>query len=175
MLGMGLGDFCRQIGAVVSDIPESEAPSRVAEILPALLATPDLLLPEHRALPPQGYGRHDVFICPNDRFSVLAAIWPAGIFSPIHDHLTWCAFGVYEGTLIETRYLPAHGDKACTHATETAVHERHAGDAGFLPTDIPDIHCIHNPTDKTTISIHVYGGNSEKLGPNLEKIYTVEA
>jgi predicted metal-dependent enzyme (double-stranded beta helix superfamily) len=181
MLGMGLNDFCKQIGAVLRDIPDRDAPKRIADILPGVLATPDLLTPKQRALPPKGYGRHDVFICPNDRFSVLAAIWPAGIYSPIHDHLTWCAFGVYEGVLHETRYRPAHSNRAggakgkCSHAVETAFYEHNSGFAGYLPPQVSDIHCIHNPTDQTVISIHVYGGNAEKLGPNVETIYSVEA
>jgi len=174
MLGMGLNDFCKQIGAVMENTPDHQAPERIAEILPGLLAVPDLLKPEHRKLPPKGYGRHDVFLCPNDRFSILAAIWPAGIYSPIHDHLTWCAFGVYEGVLHETRYRPAHSDKDCAHAIKTVFFEHETGMAGYLPPDEPDIHCIHNPTDQTVISIHVYGGNAEKLGPNLETIYSVE-
>ncbi len=174
MLGMGLNDFCKQIGTVMDNIPDHEAPARIAEILPGLLAVPDLLKPEHRKLPSNGYGRHDVFLCPNDRFSILAAIWPAGIYSPIHDHLTWCAFGVYEGVLHEMRYRPAHSSKNCAHAIKTAFFEHKAGMAGYLPPDEPDIHCIHNPTDQTVISIHVYGGNAEKLGPNLETIYSVE-
>lgn len=174
MLGMGLNDFCKQIGTVMDNIPHHEAPARIAEILPGLLAVPDLLKPEHRKLPSNGYGRHDVFLCPNDRFSILAAIWPAGIYSPIHDHLTWCAFGVYEGVLHEMRYRPAHSSKNCAHAIKTAFFEHKAGMAGYLPPDEPDIHCIHNPTDQTVISIHVYGGNAEKLGPNLETIYSVE-
>ena len=30
---------------------------------------------------------------------------------------------------------------------------------------------MHNPTDKAAISVHVYGGNSAKLGPNVVKVY----
>lgn len=175
MLGMGLNDFCKQIDAILEDLPDHEAPERIAEILPGVLSTPNLLIPEHRALPPSGYGRHDVFLCPSDRFSILAAIWPAGIHSPIHDHLTWCAFGVYEGVLHETRYRPAHSGENCSHAVKSDFFEHKKGVAGYLPPDEPDIHCIHNPTDQTVISIHVYGGNAEKLGPNLETIYSVEA
>jgi len=175
MLGMGLNDFCNQVGAVLQDTSDRDAPERIARILSGALAIPDLLTPEHRALPPKGYGRHDVFICPNDNFSVLAAIWPSGIYSPIHDHLTWCAFGVYEGVLHETRYRPAHSKGDCSHAVKTTFIEYKSGIAGYLPPDEPDIHCIHNPTDQTVISIHVYGGNAEKLGPNLETIYSVEA
>ena len=74
MLGMGLNDSCNQVGAVLQDTSDRDAPERIARSLSGALAIPDLLTPEHRALPPKGYGRHDVFICPNDNYSVLAAI-----------------------------------------------------------------------------------------------------
>ena len=42
-----------------------------------------------------------------------------------------------------------------------------------MPVDGPNIHTINNPTEEVAISIHVYGGNFEILGPNLDTIYTV--
>ena len=40
-----------------------------------------------------------------------------------------------------------------------------------LPVGGGDIHCMHNPTDRAAVSVHVYGGNSAKLGPNVVKVY----
>ncbi len=165
----GLGAFCRRVGGIIDSAPASEIPARIAALLPPLLALPDLLTPEQRALPPHGYGRHNLFICPDERFSVLAAVWPSGIVSPIHDHMTWCALGVYEGVVRETRYVPGEVDG---QAVAVSVAELAAGDVAHLPLDAPDIHCMHNPTDAPTISIHVYAGDAVKLGPNLKKIYT---
>ena len=168
----GLGAFCRRVGEIIGAAPAAEVPGRIAAELAPLLAAPDLLTPAQRAVPAQGYGRHNVFICPDERFSVLAAVWPAGIVSPIHDHMTWCALGVYQGVVRETRYVPGEADG---QAVAVSVAELMAGDVAHLPLDAPDIHAMHNPTDAPTISIHVYAGDAAKLGPNLRKIYSAEA
>ncbi len=168
-----LGAFCRAVGDIVATAPAAEIPSLIAEKLPRLLATADLLTPAQRSLPATGYGRHDVFICPGEAFSVLAAVWPAGIVSPIHDHLTWCALGIYEGIIRETRYAPKTADDDGTDAVPVSVTDLRPGDVVHLPVDAPDIHCMHNPTDAAASSIHVYGGDANKIGPNLKKIYSV--
>ena len=172
---MNLQDFCLRTGAIVSRHPDREVPERIAELLPALLRRPDLLTAAQCAAPETGYGRHDVFICPREKFSVIAAVWPPGISSPVHDHFTWCSFGVYRGVLLETRYDPIALDAEEARAVMTGVHERVAGDVSHLSRDESNIHCIHNPGDIPAISIHVYAGNSLKMGPNVEKVYTVEA
>ncbi len=169
-----LGAFCRRVGEIIDTAPEAEVPSRIAALLPPLLATPNLLSPEQRAVPPYGYARHDVFICPSEAFSVLAAVWPAGIVSPIHDHKTWCALGVYEGVIRETRYVQAGAAAGDAAAAVVSVTDLLAGDVAHLPVDAPDIHCMHNPTGEPAISIHVYAGDAGKLGPNVKKIYTSE-
>jgi predicted metal-dependent enzyme (double-stranded beta helix superfamily) len=169
-----LSAFCREVGEVLHDVPDAEAPARVAEMLPGLLATPGLLEAEQRVVPPGcPYGRHTIFLCPGDRFSVLAMVWPAGVVSPIHDHLTWCAFGVYEGVLRQTMYVPTGRERDGHKLAEaTRADILCAGECGSLPVDEPDIHAMSNPTGRDTISIHVYGGNAAKQGPNLKAIYT---
>ena len=163
----GLGAFCRRVGEIIDAAPEAEVPSRIAAVLPPLLATANLLTPEQRAVPPHGYARHDLFICPSEAFSVLAVVWPAGIISPIHDHKTWCAFGVYEGVIRETRYVQ-------TAAAVVSTTDLFAGDVADLPVDAPDIHCMQNPTGEPAISIHVYAGDAGQLGPNVKNIYASE-
>lgn len=169
-----LTGFCAEIGRVLDGVPDEAAPERAAGVLPRLLANPDLLAPGHRTVPNGPYGRHTLFLCPQDRFSVLAMVWPAGVVSPVHDHLAWCAFGVYEGTLEEGRFLPmAGGTEARPRARRTATLVHRPGDVGTLPVGAPDIHSMSNPTDRVTLSIHVYGGNAEKQGPNLKRSYIV--
>jgi predicted metal-dependent enzyme (double-stranded beta helix superfamily) len=167
---MTLKTFCRHLGTALAQVPEAEAPARAAALLPGVLANPALLAVHQRAAPETGYGRHCIFICPQDRFSVLAVVWPAGIGSPVHDHATWCAFGVYEGALEERRYRPAGG--GCAVECARLVHR--PGAVAHLPVDAPDIHSMHNPATRPVISIHVYGGNSDRLGPNVKTIWPVE-
>ena len=168
---MEMNTFCQQVGRLVADNPIENVPGLIAEFLPEILGDRDLLSSDQKALPPEGYGRHDVFLCPKDDFSIIAAVWPAGIVSPIHDHKTWCTFGVFEGVIQETRYLvdPADPDGLDVIPTETV--DWVAGDVAHLPVGGGDIHCMYNPTDRTAVSVHVYGGNSVKLGPNVVKVY----
>jgi len=165
------GEFCRGVGRIVQGSPKKETPAGVAALLSQLLAEPGLLTDAQRAPPVDGYGRHKIFFCPEDRFSVLAMVWPSGVSTPVHDHLTWCAFGIYEGMVEETRFRPSSSG-ATAVAVAHACHR--AGDVAHLPLDTPDIHRIHNPTAAPAVSVHVYGGNFEKLGPNLGRIYAVE-
>jgi predicted metal-dependent enzyme (double-stranded beta helix superfamily) len=163
-------DFCAAVTAAVDAAPLEQVPARVAALLPQLLAVRDLLTPEQQAAPREGYGRNRLFICPRDRFSVIAMVWPAGIATPIHDHRDWCAFGLYAGEIEETRFDPSGRDTA--RPRETMRHRR--GAVAHLPVDAPNIHRIHNPTDRPAVSIHVYGGNCETRGPNLDTVYTLD-
>ena len=164
--------FCRSVGGVIDGTSLSEVPAKIADILPELIAQPGLLSDVQRQAPVDSYGRNRVFICPQDKFSVLAMVWPAGVTTPIHDHRDWCTLGVYEGVIEETYFDPASDDLDCTTAVATKTVSHRPGAIAHLPVDAPNIHCIHNPTDEVAISIHVYGGNCETLGPNLGKVYS---
>lgn len=171
--GRDLAGFCADVGRVVAVAGEDDAPARIAELLPALLANPDLLEAEHRTVPSGcPYGRHTLYQCPRDRFTVMAMVWPAGVVSPVHDHLTWCAFGIYEGTLRESRFRPEPGGTAERPlARLTGTFIRRPGEAASLPLAAPDIHAMSNPTGQAVLSVHVYGGNAAKQGPNLKRVY----
>ena len=167
--------FCRAVGEITADLPEKDIPGRIAALLPGVLCQPDLLTSEQRKAPETGYDRHTVFICPGDRFSVMAVVWPAGVYSPIHDHATWCAFGVYDGVVEETCYEALgeeHVDsdgKPVARLVSTELHR--PGAVAHMPAAATHIHQMHNPGSQAAISIHVYGGNCEKLGPNVDKVY----
>jgi predicted metal-dependent enzyme (double-stranded beta helix superfamily) len=38
---------------------------------------------------------------PDGGFSIQAIVWPAGRITRIHDHVTWCVFGIIQGVLDE--------------------------------------------------------------------------
>ena len=168
-----LNRFCREVAGVLAAEAICNVPRRVACLLPDLLRQANLLTPAQRQAPVDAYGRNRIFICPQDRFSVLAMVWPAGVTTPVHDHRDWCAIGLYEGVIEETYYVPATGSPDCTTAVASKTVRHNPGDIAHMPMNAPNIHSIHNPTDQVAISIHVYGGNCETQGPNLDKIYTV--
>jgi predicted metal-dependent enzyme (double-stranded beta helix superfamily) len=173
MTSFCLADFCDRIGMIVARHPRPELPARVAELLPELLASDDLLAPAQRAVPPHGYGRHALFVCPSRSFSLVAAVWPPGITTPIHDHRAWCAFGVYDGVVRETRFAPTEERAGVCYAAPVETVACAAGCVRHLPADGPDIHAMHNPGDRVAVSIHVYGEDAARLGPNVETVYSL--
>ena len=110
---MEMKKFCRTVSRIIAETPIEKVPELISDYLPKALKAQGLLTAEQTALPPTGYGRHDVFLCPNDDFSIIAAVWPAGIFSPIHDHKTWCTFGARADAL--TLLARTDPDRSKTH------------------------------------------------------------
>ena len=167
--------FCKTVSELLATLPLEEVPAQIAEHLPSLLSCSDLLTPEQQSPSGEDYEKHEVFLCPHDDFSVLAVVWPAGIHSPIHDHQTWCSFGVLTGEIQETIYSATDATPDCCEAGAVSSTHHIAGSVAHLPANASNIHCMHNPGTTPAISIHVYGGNSAKLGANVDKIYTVRA
>src|SRR6185437_692730 len=83
-LGQDLARY--DIPAFVDDVERAIAaerdPERVAQLvedrLKRLLATPDLLAPEHRQTLPDRYCANLVAVAPSGRFSVVALVWKPG-------------------------------------------------------------------------------------------------
>jgi predicted metal-dependent enzyme (double-stranded beta helix superfamily) len=46
---------------------------------------------------PDGYRSHTLHVEPDGSFSIVALVWRPGQITRIHDHVTWCAFGVIQG------------------------------------------------------------------------------
>jgi len=121
----------------------------VADVLRAGMPGPDLLTDEERRGNPEELVSHLLHSEPS--FSVKALIWHPGQLTSIHDHLSWCAFGVIQGVEYETLYRD-DGD----HLTEIGRVANRVGEvSGFAPPG--DIHRVHNTGDVTAISLHVYG------------------
>ena len=122
--------------------------TRTAELaaaqLRAHLPGPDLLTPEERAGDPAGYVSHVLHTEPDGSFSVCALVWRPGQLTRIHDHVTWCVFGVIQGV--------GEGEVS-----------------GFAPPG--DIHRVRNHGDGVAISLHVYGADITRLGSSVRRVY----
>ena len=60
-----------------------------------------MLTAEQRVGDPRSYRSHVLHIEPDGAFSIVALVWRPGQVTPIHDHVTWCVFGVIEGVEYE--------------------------------------------------------------------------
>ena len=122
----------------------SETAQLVAEQLRRHLPTPDVLTPEQRAGSPDGYRAHTLHVEPGGSFSIIALVWLPGQVTRIHDHMTWCVFGVIEGV--------EHEELFDADLNPIGRSDNHVGDvSGFAPPG--DIHRVHNTADTTAISI----------------------
>jgi predicted metal-dependent enzyme (double-stranded beta helix superfamily) len=110
------------------------------------------------------YTRHCIYDDPNGRFSILALVWKAGQFSPVHGHRTWCGYGVYRGTLRETDYAY---DPATGTAGPNGDVDRIQGDAVFSEAGLDGIHRLGNPGGGLGISIHVYGVDASRIATDV--------
>src|SRR6266487_7161578 len=83
--------------AVESHSGWSDTAQLVAGQLRRHLPTPDVLTAEQRLGSPDGYRSHTLHVEPDGSFSIVALVWRPGQLTRIHDHITWCVFGVIQG------------------------------------------------------------------------------
>ena len=122
-------------GAIAPRASWSDTAELVAEQLRLHLPGPDVLTPEQRLGSPETYRSHILHIEPDDAFSVIGLVWRPGQITRIHDHLTWCVFGVIQG--IE------HEELFDADLNLVGESDNHVGDiSGFAPPG--DIHRVHN-------------------------------
>jgi predicted metal-dependent enzyme (double-stranded beta helix superfamily) len=148
--------------AVAVETDWSGTAALVAEALRAHLPAPDVLTPEQREGDPERYVSHTLHIEPDGTFSVIALVWRPGQVTRIHDHLTWCVFGVIQG--IE------HEELFDAEGRRLGESDNFTGDvSGFAPPG--DIHRVRNIGDTTAISIHIYGTDVSRVGSSVRRYY----
>jgi predicted metal-dependent enzyme (double-stranded beta helix superfamily) len=141
-------------------------PHAIGARLTDLLAQDDWLAPEHRLSDPDHYRQHLLHVSPKRDLSIVALVWLPGQRTPIHDHVSWCIVGVYEGRERETRYraVEAGGRR---WLEEVGSVDAHPGHVEVIVPSVEDIHAVTAVGDGPTISIHVYGADIERLGSSI--------
>jgi 3-mercaptopropionate dioxygenase len=148
--------------AVGSHADWAETAELVADQLRLHLPTPDVLTSAQRLGSPDGYVSHTLHVEPDGSFSIVALVWRPGQVTRIHDHLSWCVFGVIQGVEREELFD--------ADLNVIGRSENHVGDvSGFTPPG--DIHRVHNTAETTAISIHVYGTDVTRVGSSARRYY----
>jgi predicted metal-dependent enzyme (double-stranded beta helix superfamily) len=113
----------------------SDTAQLVAEQLRQHLASPDVLTAEQRLGSPDDYCSHTLHVEPDGSFSIIALVWRPGQLTRIHDHMTWCVFGVIQGV--------EHEELFDADLNPIGSSDNHVGDvSGFAPPG--DIHRVRN-------------------------------
>jgi predicted metal-dependent enzyme (double-stranded beta helix superfamily) len=140
----------------------AETAQLVADQLRRHLPTPDVLTAAQRLGSPDDYAGYNLHVEADGSFSIVALVWRPGQLTRIHDHMTWCVFGVIQG--VEREELFDAG------LNPVARHENLVGDvSGFAPPG--DIHRVHNTSETTAISIHIYGTDITRVGSSARRYY----
>ena len=134
----------------------------------ALLATliaQDDWLPEQFAVPhPEFYRQYLLYADPLERFSVVSFVWGPGQKTPVHDHMTWGLLGMLRGQELDTHYYK-QADGSYSRG-ETQVLK--PGEVASVSPATHDVHEVANfYSDKSSISIHVYGGNIGRISRHV--------
>ncbi|MBF8193727.1 cysteine dioxygenase family protein [Nonomuraea sp. K274] len=150
-------------GIVAQRLGVRETAYAVADLLRDRLPGLDILTPQERAGSPGTYVSHVLHA--QEDFSVVAVVWRPGQFTAIHDHVSWCTFGILSGIEHETLYRDM-GD----HLVEIGRADNRPGEvSGFAPPG--DIHVVRNTSGEVGVSLHVYGADVARLGSSVRRVY----
>jgi len=122
------------------------------------LVTHDDWLPEEFARRSQdSYRQYLLHGDPMERFSVVSFVWQPGQKTPVHDHTVWGLVGVMRGEEMCEEFPAAVPGKSMR---ASGSHRVRPGDIDRVSPRVGDVHVVSNATsDRTAVSIHVYGAN----------------
>ena len=132
------------VGAVRAELGRradwQETAGLVAGALERELPTPEILTEAQRVGDQEGYRSHVLHTEPDGSFSIVALVWRPGQTTSIHDHVTWCVFGVIQGVEYEELFA-LDEDRGCLVEVGAAANQ--TGEvSGFAPPG--DIHRVRN-------------------------------
>ncbi|WP_433479196.1 cysteine dioxygenase [Spirillospora sp. CA-142024] len=158
-------------GAVARDAGWRDTASYVAEALHEHLPPPELLTADQLAGERGTSSGHLLHVEPDGSFSMVAIVWRPGALTRVHDHVTWCVFGVLAGVEHEDLYALSEDG---TGLTEIGSNANRTGEvSGFAPPG--DIHRVRNIGDDTAISLHIYGTDLRRVGSSVRRFYDLPA
>jgi predicted metal-dependent enzyme (double-stranded beta helix superfamily) len=101
---------------------------------------------------------------PLELFSMVSFVWGPGQKTPVHNHMTWGLIGMLRGKEVDTHY----------HEQQDGSYRRGdgvillPGQVGSVSPATHDVHEVANfYQDRTSISIHVYGGNIGRINRHV--------
>jgi predicted metal-dependent enzyme (double-stranded beta helix superfamily) len=161
---VGFANIARLRGFVVSLaelLASTRSEGEILEAGTALLArlvAHDDWLPAQFAQPhPDRYQQYLLHCDSRERFSVVSFVWGPGQTTPIHDHRVWGLVGVLRGAERVENFSRDHNGALRANGAPTHLYE---GEVEAISPQRGDIHRVANGlADRTSVSIHVYGGN----------------
>ena len=148
-----------------SETDEKRIVMRVAPLAKRLADDPHWVKPDYyECCPDQGFGVHLLHEDEDHRNAIFVVSWLPNRGIKPHNHNTWAVVAGIAGAESETLWRrtddgtrPGHAElERCGGGTV------HPGDLSCLLSD--DIHSVWNDSDRTSISLHVYGRHLNYTG-----------
>ncbi|CAM3696016.1 hypothetical protein [Polynucleobacter antarcticus] len=134
--------------------------SQGKKLLEELIAVDDWLPEALSKSHPDYYQQYLLYADPMNRFSVVSFVWGPNQKTPVHNHTVWGMIGQLRGQECGTNYYQQQDGSY--QAGESSIC--HPGQVETVSPNTHDIHAVvNNSSDKTSISIHVYGGNIGRI------------
>lgn len=152
-----LRSFINELSILLDQQPDEPVVlARGAELLRQLVSHDDWLPNEFAQPDPQRYQQYLLHVDSRQRFSVVSFVWGPGQQTPVHDHRVWGLIGMLRGAELSQGFVrDADGLRA-----DGSVIRLEPGQVEAVSPRIGDIHQVRNAfSDRTSVSIHVYGAN----------------
>ncbi len=162
------GTFARFLNemdaTVAATTTEATTLDRAENNLRTLLADGAWLPDAYKQANPNNYQQLALYVDPRARYSVVSFVWGPGQSTPIHNHTVWGLVGVLEGEeRCEEFNRDADGVWQHCHA-----HSLQRGEIDRVSPTMGDVHKVSNAlADRTTVSIHVYGGDIGRIARSV--------
>ena len=129
-------------------VQAADAQEAIREIVARAISTPADVLKELGT--PELGGLNTLYHA--DNLTILNIIWAPGMTLHPHNHCMWANIGIYGGR--EENNFFQRTPEGLVQQGQAMLDEKHVAP---LHEDV--IHSVHNPLDKLTAAIHVYGGD----------------
>jgi|SRR6266540_3032757 len=97
----------------------------------------------------------------------MAIVWRPGQVTRIHDHVTWCVFGVIQGVEDEELFALDDGGECLVPVGRTATPPATSVGSPRPATSTASA----TQATHTAISIHVYGTDLSRIGSGVRRYY----
>lgn len=130
----------------------------IAPLAERLAKSPEWIKPDFFEIDEsQGIGITVLHEEPDHTLLVETVAWAPGKGVLPHDHQTWGVVAGLEGVERNVIWKREDDGGEAGHAKLSPAHETDVGNGQVIVFMPDDIHSVTNQTDKTTLSLHIYG------------------
>ena len=151
--------------ATVGTPPVAEILARVRPLAQRFAASPDLHARCNRECDEQqGFGFQLLQEVPDHTLAVAALAWLPDRGTPPHDHGTWGLVVGVEGDELNTFWQRVDDGRRQGYAELRKLSEKTFSPGEAVAITPENIHSVHNPRERISVSLHVYGKNVNFTG-----------